>query len=159
MTQNFQAQKEIEVDGDKYIVQFYGPTFGLELHARLMSLLGQPLVKLFESFKGKSMKDILAKNDLDFDSLAESLQMIFAKIEPKELPGLIQEVLSSTFFSSTKSPVSETFETAFQGRYLHIYKLVVKTLGVQYADFFAGLRKRANAAKGVTASAGKNTER
>lgn len=157
-----QPQKEITVDGEKYIVQLYAPTFGLTLHAKLLDLVSGSLAKLFGMFKGlkgKSVADLvsggLAWDDLDMDALGDSVAMLFGKLKPEEVAPLMLEILSCTFYEKTKQPVVATFESDFAGRYLHLYKLVGKTVGVQYADFLSGVVKRTNAAS--AARAGKAT--
>lgn len=158
-----QAQKEITIDGDKYIVQLYGPTYGFVLYSKLLRLLGEPIVKLIGIVKGKdlnAMEDLLSLDlgDLNIDAAGEALQSLFSKLKDDELPELLKAILSQTFFVPSLEPVVDTFETAFAGRYLHVFKLAAKTLGVQYADFLSGLVKRTNAVKGGAASGPKAME-
>lgn len=161
MSQNLQPQTDIEIDGIKYVVQLYGPTFGTTLWAKLLSILGEPFIKVVATFKSSGTTTVesalttLDVNSLNLDEIGEALQSLFSHMRPDEVVPLMKEILSSTFFKETLEPVGSRFETAFAGKYLHLFKLVGKTVGVQYADFLSGLKKRANAGKGVTASAPK----
>lgn len=156
MLQKLQPTKEINVDGVKYIVQLYAPSFGLMLHAKLLRLLGEPFVKLFGMLKGGKNFDVKALlagdlSGLNIDAAGEALGLLFEKVKEDEIFPLIQEILSGTLLS-TKQPVNEVFETHLMGRYGHIYKLVAKSLGAQYPDFLSGLAKRVSAAKSSPAS-------
>lgn len=142
-----QPQQKVTVDEQEYVVQLYSPTFGLTLYAKLLRLLGQPLVKLIGMVKGGEKLDILNLDtkDINFDAAGESLQMLFAQLGDDELAPLLKDVLSQTYFSPSLEQVGAQFETAFAGRYMHLFKLTAKTLGVQYADFLSGIVKRKNA--------------
>jgi hypothetical protein len=155
--QKLQQQVEVTVDGEAYVVQLYGPTYGLRLWSKLLRLMGEPLVKLVSMFKNQkigSAADIMGfdLSKLDTDAAASALQTLFAGLRDDEFPDLVKEILSSTYFKQGLSPVGDQFENHFSGRYLHLFKLVAKTLAVQYADFFAGLGKRKNAGAGGSAS-------
>lgn len=138
------------IDGEKYIVQLYGPTFGLTLYAKLIRLLGEPLVKLMSSFKGQDLKSVRA-DELDFDAIGEAFKSLFLQLRDDEFVPLIQEILSATFVLPSRDPVNAQFESLFMGRYTHVFKLVAKTLGVQYPDFLSVIGKRPNAVKSVPA--------
>lgn len=163
MTQNLQPRNEITVDDQNYVVQLYSPTYGLELYAKLLRLLGQPVVKLIGSLKGIDFSKPAGLldfdlADLDTDAAGEALQALFANLKDDEFVPLIKSILSQTYNSPSLDPVSARFETQFAGKYLHLFKLTAKTLGVQYQDFLSGLVKRASVAKlaPVTAKEGKS---
>lgn len=149
-----QPQKEIVVDQVKYIVQLYGPTFGFTLYAKLLRLLGQPVVKLIMAMKDKDLATLDPK-DLDFDQIGNALESLFSNLKDDELVPLIQEILSQTYNAGTYNKVNDTFETQFLGKYSHVFKLTAKTLGVQYPDFLSGIVKRMSAGKGVQATSPK----
>lgn len=153
-----QPQTEVKVDDEKYIVQLYPPNFGLTLYAKLLRLLGEPIVKVMVMVKGNlngaKIEDFVKTFDLDqFDlsGAADVLQSLFSGLKDEEFVPLIQEILSSTFIAGELTPVNDIFDSRFAGQYSHLFQLVAKTLGVQYSDFLPGLVKRANAAKSAQA--------
>lgn len=155
MNQNrIQPQKEIEVDGVKYIVQLYEPEFGLTLYAKLVRRLGEPLIKLFTTMKGgKDFKEMTA-DDVDLSGIGNVLESLFENVKEEEFVPLIKEILSSTFQTGEHfhgTPVNDNFSTLFMGKYNHVFKLVAKTLGAQYPDFLSGIAKRS---KGVSVASG-----
>lgn len=150
-------QKDISIDGEKYVVQLYSPTFGLTLYAKLLRLLGEPVVKLlgmYSKTKDASGGDLLDVDlaNLDTDSIGEALQSLFLNLKDDQFAPLLKEILSETRFSPSLDPVSSRFEETFAGQYLHLFKLVAQTLGVQYADFLSVFAKRARAASAAAAS-------
>lgn len=155
MLPKLQPQKDIVVDGQKYVVQLYPPTVGLVLYAKLLRLLGEPIVKFIGSFGKDAFKKEAIKLDLDgvdFEVVGQALSSLLSKIGDDDVVPLIQEILHGTFVYETKTAVNEQFETLFMGRYNHVFKLVAKTIGAQYPDFLSVLGKRASAAKLASAS-------
>lgn len=163
MSSKIQPQKEIIVDGEKYIVQLFSPTVGVTLQAKLFSILGDPFIKVAGMFKGSGTIENAIKtfdlDELDMDQAALALQSLFSNLKPEEVVPLMREILSSTFFAVSFNPVNDQFETHFSGRYMHLYKLVGQTIGAQYADFLSGLKKRKSAEKSALASIPKPTSR
>lgn len=157
--QQLQPSSLIVVDKTQYKVQFYDPELGLTLYAKLIKTLGPPLIKMFSTFKGKSLDGImnLDTKDLDFDVLGDAVQSIFMQLSPEEVTPLVKEILGSTFDGKTNVNVVEDFSVRFMGKYSHLFKLVGKTLGAQYPDFLGGILKRMNAAKSGSASVAGNT--
>lgn len=140
-----QQQVKIGVDGEDYMVQLFTPSKGLKLWTKLVRLLGVSAIKLFQSFKstgGKSASDFLSVDlgSIDFDAVADSLQGLFAQLSDDQMVELIKEVLGETY--AGLRPVTEDFDQRFMGRYKHVFKLVGKTIAVQYGDFISGLAKR-----------------
>lgn len=149
-----QPQKEIHVDGVKYIVQLYEPEFGLTLYAKLIRRLGEPLIKVFGMLKeGKDFKSATAE-DIDMTKASDVLESLFSHISEDDFVPLIKEILSSTFQTGPGLhgvAVVDNFSTLFMGKYNHVFKLVAKTLGVQYPDFLSVIAKRS---KGVSIASG-----
>lgn len=155
MSNKLQPQKEVTVDGQKYIVQLYSPDFGLTLYAKLLRLLGQPIVKLIGMVKGANLDNLadFDLNELDTDAAGEALQSLFSNLKDEEFVPLIKEILSETYTHPGLELVNgDEFNRLFSGKYLHLFKLTAQTLGVQYADFLSGIVKRAPVAKIALAS-------
>lgn len=164
MLPKLQPSQDITIDGEKYVVQLYDPDTGLTLYARLLAILGQPLVKMLGMFKntgskdGKSpdIKEMLKAglnfDDIDIDAAGDAIGTLFMKMKPEEFVPLIKEILCCTFQKSSLTPVNDVFSAVFVGRYNHVFKLTAKTLGVQFPDFLSAIAKRANAAKSASAS-------
>lgn len=165
MSSKLQPQHTINVDGTEYIVQLYGVTFGLTLYAKLIRLLGEPVVKLIGMAKNQvnGPTDImnLDLSTLNTDAAGEAIASLFTQLKDEDLASILKEVLSNTFFSPSLEAVGSQWETAFTGKYLHLFKLTARTLGVQYGDFLSGIKKPKTAAPAALASVptGKGTKK
>jgi hypothetical protein len=154
-----QPQTKFTLDGQEYVAQLYSPTFGLTLHYRLIALLGEPLIKAMGVVKGAGIKGVadLANLDpekLDLSALSDAVALVFGKLPPDQFTELVKEILSNTFLSPSLTAVTDEFESHFAGQYGHLFKLVVKTLGVQFPDFLSVIAKRSSAASAASASSG-----
>lgn len=154
MLQKLQPQTKVNVEGEQYIVQLYSPSVGLTLYAKLVRLLGEPLLKLVSKIDFSKIKDVKTLDDIsaiDLDGVGDAIGVLFSKLKDDEFVPLLQEILSSTFTKEMR-PVNEDFEVTFAGHYNHVFKLVAKTLGAQYPNFLSGIVKRSTAAKSASVS-------
>ena len=130
--------KQILVDGETYTVSPYSPTFGFKLLTKIIKAIGKPAAGLISSVisqKGKSISDI----DIDGPEVMNALTDLTDSLDPDHLDSLIKEILSQTFLGQSSTSVVSVFESHFVGRYLHVLKLVVATVGAQYDDFLGVL--------------------
>jgi hypothetical protein len=149
-------QTDILVDDEKYVVQLYSPTFGLTLYAKLVRLLGDPVTKLMRMVPRGTAPSALLEFEMgagafDTDAIGSAIQSLFINLREEDFAPLLKEILSETRLP-TLDPVTSQFETRFAGRYVHLFKLVAKTLGVQYKDFLSGIVKQASVVSAAAAS-------
>lgn len=140
-----------QLDGETYTVSPYMTSTGMKLLTELVLILGKPLVQLIirvkEAAAGGSLKDLL-EQDVDPATVDAVMTALYERLSPEAVDSLIKRILDQTFVGSTSTKVTEGFDTRFQGKYLHVFKLVFKTLGVQYGDFLGVLGGHAGGKEG-----------
>jgi hypothetical protein len=136
------------VGNETYTVQHFYTTAGLNLLTEIVGLLGEPMASLIGKLKGMS-KGAAKFSDLDIsdDDAANAISRFVANLKPETVENLFKRILSHTIINAQGSTsCAEAFDTHFQGRYMHLFKVVWKSLGVQYGDFssaLAGIAKKA----------------
>lgn len=126
--------KEFQLDGVTYITNQYTATRGLELQAKLMGVLGKP-VGVLAGGGGDS--------EVTAGLIANALQALSEKVNERNIVPLVKEILETTTIQDQNGFRSIVFDTDFQGRYTHLFKLIREVLAYQFSDFlgvFAALK-------------------
>lgn len=129
----------IVVDEVTYTVQPYVATTGMILFTKILSLAGEPLLKAAISLmqgEGKDLSTLKKSLEQDIDKIIPAFTELCSKLQPHTLDHLFKEILVGTIL--VNQSVVTVYDTHFAGRYLHLFKVVAKTLGVQYGDFLGG---------------------
>ena len=127
--------EEYEIDGIKFITQPFGGLHALELMGELAQVIGPALSVLSQ-----------ADPDTPLEQLAPVLAMALRGLKPEELSRLALRVLSQTTAvleeNNTLKRIDikdkNTFDRVFTGRLMTMFKVALKALKVNYADFGFG---------------------
>jgi len=119
---------ERNIDGTLYSVSQLPASRGLEMFGRLSGLVGPAALEALA--KGASL-------DKDLQTLAPAAVMLFARLQPGDLSGIAKELLGPA--AADSKPLAPVFETHFQGRIVHLFKVLLFAVEVNYRDFFDAL--------------------
>jgi hypothetical protein len=126
--------KQVSIDGEEYTLGHWPVDKAAEVLAWILETFGP-------SFRAAySVTDSVeeTKNDIDLalrflDSVTQNLSKVLA---PKEYAARLREM--TTDVVTMKGPL--VYQIHFQGRLLHLHKLVLEILKYQYADFLDAAR-------------------
>lgn len=122
------TMKERTIDGHLYAVSQLPASRGLEMFGKLAGLIGPAALEALA--KGASL-------DKDLKTLAPAAVMLFARLQPGDLSGIAKEMLGPA--TADNMPISDKFELHFQGRIMHLFKVLIFAVEVNYGDFFDAL--------------------
>lgn len=136
--------KEVSIDNKQYRIEPYITSRGLRLLKTLTGLVGEPAVRLMATLP-KGTDVVALKNgtasilevDINLEKAAEILSASLVKLDDNTTEQLFKDVLQNTFHNNTSC--AEKFDSHFQGEYLHLFKVVVKTLEAQFGDFLSAI--------------------
>lgn len=118
--------KKIEVGGHEYHVQQFVASTAVKNFTRLFKLIGVPV-----SMAAGSL-------DQEADSVfPKMIQALAEKADEDEVLTLIKDLMKCAHVEGL--PVSQVFDTHFQGRFNDLFLLLKEILVFQYGDFFSGL--------------------
>ena len=150
---------ECRIDGKEYRIEQYLTTRGFLILKNLTALLGEPLVRLIAAIPKDAMKDgkfsvgAFLATEAPLEKFGAIFSNALSKLSDEDAEKLMKDILVQTFHGNTQ--VTEKFETHFQGDYGHLFRVIAKTLEVQYGDFLGaitgGVLKKAGAPKVMTA--------
>ena len=113
------------IDEHCYTVSQLPASRGLEMFGKLAGLLGPAALEALA--KGASL-------DKDLKTLAPAAVMLFARLQPGDLTAIAKELLGPATVDN--APLEKQFEVHFQGRILHLFKVLVFAIEVNFGDFF-----------------------
>jgi len=138
----------IVVDDISYDVNPYITSVGMKLLTDITLLAGKPLLTLIFGIKGSMGKGKkFTEMDIDADLIQTIMTGLYERIDTNTLDSLFKRVLSGTMISNSSQSLDKIYDTHFQSRYLHLFKVVLFSLKVQYADFWKGLSGNAAVAQ------------
>lgn len=123
-----QHQVDIIIDDCKYSVSHYPATYGTDLFADLVKVIGGPLAEL--SKQGNMDVELT-------EVIGPALKELSISLESKEFSALIKRVLKTTRAYTDDGIIDAVtgFDTLFMGRIYHMIKLVGKIIAFQFEDF------------------------
>ncbi len=125
--------KAKEIDNVLYEVTQFTATRGFKLSARLWLLFSEPLANLFSSGNIDKSKSFL---DMDASVIAKAIASLNTKFTDESLFEFAKELLTQT----QRDRKEINFDLDFAGNIMHLYKVLVFVVEVNFADFFDGLR-------------------
>lgn len=118
-----------DIDGHTYEMFQMSATKSIKVLTRIMKLIGEPIGLLSGGVETKkSVLDL----ELNSDILGRALKAIAEKLDEDMILTTIKEILEPVQCDGKRI----LFETHFQGRIGHMFKVVKAALEVNYKDFF-----------------------
>lgn len=128
------------VDGLSYEITKFSATKALRLFVRLGQYFGEALAIL---------QNENPSVEVDNRMVSSLVSAIFKHLDENKAESLVKELLETT--RCENKPI--LFDTHFQGRLLHLFKVLGAVLEVQYGDFFVGTNLNFNVEQKCQSSA------
>ncbi len=119
--------REIEertIDGHLYAVSQLPASRGLEMFGRLAGLIGPAALEALA--RGASL-------DKDLQTLAPAAVALFARLKPGDLSEIAKGLLGPATVDG--KPLEQQFDLHFQGRIMHLFKVIFFAVEVNFRDF------------------------
>lgn len=123
-----QTEEKI-IDGLKYEITQFSATKSLKLLTRLASYFSEPIGIIID--KGGF------NAELSSNLISQIANSLFTKLDEVQVDRTIKELLEGVRCEGKII----LFDTHFQGRLFHLFKVLKAILEVQYSDFFDELQK------------------
>ena len=142
----FEAQDKV-IGENEYKVAPFSAIEALKLKATLLKYLSPAIGKALAGISAVKGKDLM-NTAIDGGAISEALSSLFESLDEDTLMGLLKRLLRNvtaiigTGGNGQKQAVyfvdgkEESFNIAFQGHILDVYKVVYFVLEVNYPDFF-----------------------
>jgi hypothetical protein len=123
-----QLTEERMVDGLTYEISKFSATKGVRMLTRLASLLGEPIGAFTEGGLDKKITG---------DMVSRAAKALFERLDENQAEKTVKDLLENVRCDGK----AIQFDTHFQGRILHLFKVLKEVLEVQYGDFFGEITK------------------
>jgi len=124
---------EKEIDGEVYTFYMLKPRISLNLLSKIVKLIGPCIGKAFPN--EVKIKEILEANI----NIGDAVTMFADKFDDDRVQNIIDVLFSQVLHKGEGSLSDETvYSNLFSGRIKHLFKVVLKAMEVQYADFLDG---------------------
>lgn len=133
VTKNETGLYEVEVDGAKYEFEKWGADEALDVLLQFVPLVGKPLGTAVAAFMGEE-KGIDA--EIDPNMIGLIVDALTSNFDKKTIKSLFVKLSSEKVLCDGKK---FSFNTHYQDRLDHMFKVVQAALEVQYGNFFAAL--------------------
>lgn len=122
---------EKEIDGEIYSFYMLKPRKSLSLLTKIIKLLGSSIGKAFST--EVKVREILDANI----NIGNAVIEFSDKFDDDRVQHIIDVLLSQVHHHGMgELSVSTTYDELFSGKLKHLFKVVLKAMEVQYADFF-----------------------
>ena len=122
--------EEFVVDDTRYITNKYHTPDALRIFAILSKLIGKPFgILAGQGFDAEASKNLVG----------EAIDALTQNIDPDKFDHIVKDALKTTeiFTENRKRPIM--FNNDFQGKTLHLFKVLKHVLMFQFADFLGEL--------------------
>lgn len=138
------ARQPVEkcIDGENYRFMLMSPTTSLDMLTKLADVLGPTISRVFASFdrKQENTADIMNLN-VNTAILGDAIALLCSRMHENKISEIIKVFtknvisLGATGTKGSGQINDQVFDEHFQGRLLHLMKVFICCLEVQYADF------------------------
>lgn len=124
------------IDGHEYIFSQFGAKQAVKYMTRLARIAGKPVALALGSLDGGKGKDVLDRN-IKTDVLARALEALTMNLDQDETLALIEGFVGNDAVICDGKRI--IFDTHYEGRLGHMFKVLKAALEVQYGNFFEEL--------------------
>ncbi len=118
-----------EVDGLEYQFEQFGAKQSLKILMKLSKMVGRPFIASIGSYQGKGQP-------LNVTALTEAASLLFQSLDETETISLIELLTAEKCWCAG---VKIKFDTHYEGKLTHLFKVLNAALEVQYGNFFEEL--------------------
>lgn len=124
---------EKEIDGATYSFSQFGAKQGVKTLLKIGKMIGEPMALAFGSFSGEGP---LLERKIDGNMLGMAAKALFSRADDNEVLELIT-LLAATSCQCDGKQID--FNSHYEGRYGHMFKVLQAAIEVQYGNFFDAL--------------------
>jgi hypothetical protein len=133
MKKNESGLYEFEVDDITYETEKWGAEMSLSVLLKIAKITGKPIGLVLGSvIQGGGLS-----TEISGDMLSDAVEALVSNMDEEVCIGVIKQLSSGEKILCKSKPVK--FDSHYQGRLGHLFKVVKASVGVQYGDFFAEL--------------------
>lgn len=132
-----------KVDGSLYEFEQFGATHSLKILTKLTKLIGEPLTlaftamldgekKLGAEVEAPATKKSILDRKINGKMLGEAVKALVDKLDEDEVLSLVQQLCAQSLLCDGKKII---FDSHYEGRLGHLFKVLGAALEVQYGDF------------------------
>lgn len=121
------------IDGEEYEFSKFGAKKSIKILRRLLGIVGEPLALALASAKGSGK--ILDK-DIDPGMLSGAVRALIERADEDTVLSLMDDLCGESACLCNGKKV--LFDTHYEGRLPHLFKVLAASVEVQYGDFFGG---------------------
>lgn len=136
------------IDGSEYEFQQFGAKQSLKLLTRVLKIIGEPMALSVEAFEGEGK---LLDRKISGKGLALAAKALTERLDQDEVVDLLTQFCSHPACLCDGKQVE--FNTHYEGRLGHLFKVFQAALEVQYQDFFGALSELRDSKAPVTTPA------
>lgn len=122
--------EEFTIDDTRYITNKYHTPDALKIFAVVSKMIGKPIgIFAAEGLNGEASPNVLG----------QAFEAFFDKVDPENFDRVVKDVLKTTKIFTDGINREIRFNTDFQGKTLHLMKVVYHVLMFQFSDFLGEL--------------------
>ena len=125
-----------EIDGLEYQFEQFGAKKSLKILFRLSKQIGKPLSLLVGSMSGEKDKKLLDR-DIKLDMIAVAIDSLMSNLDSDEVITLMQDLAGDHACICDGKKIN--FDSHYEGRLPHLFKVLWAAIEVQYGNFFDAL--------------------
>ena len=124
-------QKDFEIGGEIFSIRMFPATEGLKVATKLLKIIGEPLAELA---KGAS------SGGTQMDNVADAIKSLAPRLDEENVVALCMKLTSVVLVPGQHVvTLDKQFNNYFAGKYGLLFKLLVKVVEYNFADFLDGL--------------------
>lgn len=123
------------IDGQNYSAAPLPASQALRVLVRLTKLVGETVLMI-------AAKGSKALEDIPADALQFAVQTLVDRLGEDDTERTIKELLATVRVADNDLTLDRIFDSHFQGRIVHMFRVLQYALEVNYRDFFDELRSR-----------------
>lgn len=141
------------IDGDEYSFEKFGAKKSLKILVRLSKMIGKPISLLVGSIKSEKGTKVL-DSEIKTDVLALAIEAMADNLDSDEVISLMEELAANSILCNDKIV---KFDSHYEGKLPHLFKVLAAALEVQYGNFFDAFKGFQESRKPSTSTQGQAT--
>jgi hypothetical protein len=129
-----------DIDGHTYEFQQYGAKESLKTLIRLSKICGDPIAKAFGAIDQSDSTPLLERK-INLTAISGAIEALTASMDENETTDLIEKLTSDRVLCDGKKIV---FDSHYENRLDHLFRVLYAALEVQYGNFFAAIAGQAS---------------
>lgn len=130
-----------EIDKETYEIWHLPAELAITTLTKLTRIIGEPMGKAMGGLESSSGS--LMDANVNFNIIGHAIGLLASRLDENEVMLIIKTMLKYVHKKESNGKLRECdLELDFQGRIMHLFKVVQASLEFNYSDFFAGIKSR-----------------